>query len=392
MPACALPSMPRPGGLPASTSTSEVPAGESLEAALQRHLRRGLARTRARQHQIHQGALAFPAAVEQRQPAVAMAEEAHHRRHAVDRGDQLGRRAALGRAQRGTHVDQVAQHRDLQVRRALGDDAVMRDVALHEPGEPREISARGSSRNACRRAGRQVGEDHRLHHLYGLVADQPGARDTTQMGALAAERQHEPPREGLVGGSGQPVVVADPVTMRDGHHVALPALGRPAPFALDPVVDEVHGERRRGGIAAVTQVAQPGEAVQGVEPQRRRAFALPRRIGALRRHRADLAMGQQLAHRATAARPPDRPARDRARRRRSSWGCDGRASGNKTASPAATDRIGSGTGVPRLGERGSGWAGTRPPTDHRTGGNSATSVILLLAFGPALVAELLRGG
>ena len=112
--------------------------GEPLEAARQRHGRRALARARPRQHQVDQRAIGLPGAVEQGEPAVAVTEEAQQRRHAVDGGDDLGRRAALGRAEGRTHVDQMAQHRELQVRRALGHDAVVQHVALHEPGEPRQ--------------------------------------------------------------------------------------------------------------------------------------------------------------------------------------------------------------------------------------------------------------
>ena len=261
--------------------------GQPLEAALQRHRRRRLARAGARQHQIHQGALAFPAAVEQRQPAVAMAEEAHHRRHAVDRGDQLGRRAALGRAQRRTHVDQMAQHRDLQVRRALGDHAVMRDIALHELGEPREILLEALLEALAVAQEGYIGEDHRLQHQHRLVADQPGARDAAQMGALAAERR----ARSAPGSRDRPQRPASRSGGSSGR------CARPAPRASSSSGDQRHSRSiqsstrctasdGRRGIAAVAQVAQPGEAVQGIEPQRAdaaRAATADRRSAAPRR-------------------------------------------------------------------------------------------------------------
>ena len=49
-------------------------------------------------------------------------------------------------------------------------------------------------------------------------------------------------------------------------------------------------------IAAIAQVAQPGEAVQGIEPQRLGARAPPRRVVAFGRHGAGAAAGQKLAH------------------------------------------------------------------------------------------------
>ena len=269
---------------------------QALEAARQRHHRRALARAGTRQHQVGEGAVALPGAVEQRQSAVAVAEEAQHRRQPVDGGDQLGRRATLGRRQRRAHVQQVAQHGELKMRRALGHDAVMHDVALHEAGEPRQRLLQALLVALAVAQEGQVGKDQRLQRRDRLVADQAGARHALEMRALAGEREDQAGGEARIGRRRQPVVVADPRDDALGQDFAPPGGGRPAPFAIGPVVDQADGERGGGRIAAIAQVAQPGEAVQGIEPKRRSAGALPRRVGRFGRHRARAAARQELAH------------------------------------------------------------------------------------------------
>ena len=184
-----MPSMPRPGGLPASTITSEVPAArrwKPLASAIIGAASPEPERASTRSMKVRSP---LPGAVEQRQPAVAMAEEAQHRRHAVDGGDQLGRRAALGRRQRRAHVEQMAQHGELQMRRALGHDAVMHDVALHEPRQPRQRLLEALLVALAVAQEGQVGEDQRLQRRHRLVADQAGARRALEMRALAGERE-----------------------------------------------------------------------------------------------------------------------------------------------------------------------------------------------------------
>ena len=225
--------------------------GQPLEAARQRHRRRRLARARARQHEVHQGALAFPAAVEQREAAVAVAEEAQHRRHAVDRGDQLGRRAALGRAQRGAHVEQVAQHRDLQVRRALGHDAVVRRRSASRTwrAAPRFCSRLFSKRLPSRRKARSA----------KIIAFSAGTASWPISPVRAMRRRwarwrpsasDEARRESRIGRGGQPVVMADPVDHARGQHLALPA--SPATSAI-----RARSSRRPGCTASAAAEASP---------------------------------------------------------------------------------------------------------------------------------------
>ena len=247
--------------------------------------------------------------------------------------------------------------------------------------DSREASARGSSRSACRRAGRQVGEDERLQRRDGFVADQPGAGGAIEMGALAGERGDEAGGEGRVGGGGQPVVVADPGDHRSANTLRCQRRGRPARFALDPVVDQSHGERGAGRIAAIAQVAQPAEAVQGIEPQRAprpRAATADRRIGCTAPRRR-VSLAQQ------AGCSPDRPARYRAPRRRSFWACRSPGSGNKGGRRAASGRIcRSRWELPWSARPGTERMGRAPAVKGSPGRriSEATSVIFSVLFGP----------
>ncbi len=141
------------------------------------------------------------------------------------------------------------------------------------------------------------------------MADQARAHRALEMSALAGEREHEAGGEARIGGGRQPVVMADPGDDALGQDFAPPRHGRPAPFAIGPVVDQADGERGGGRIAAIAQVAQPAEAVQGIEPQRGSARALPWRVVVrIGRDGPRAAAGQKFAQQqALAARLIARP-------------------------------------------------------------------------------------
>jgi len=223
-----------------------------------------------------------------------MAEKAQHRRQAIDGGHQLGRRAPFRRGKGGAHVEQVTQHGELQMRRPLGHDAVMQDVALHELGEPRQRLLEALLEALAVAQEGEIREDQRLQRGNRLVPDQAGAHRPPEMGALAGEREHEARGEARIGSGRQPVVMADPRNDALGQHVAPPAHRRPTAFMVGPVVDQAGGERRSGRIAAVAQVTQPAKAVQRIEPEGSRPGPPPRRIFGVRHHRARAAARQKL--------------------------------------------------------------------------------------------------
>ena len=115
----------------------------------------GVGRTRGRpppgvgleQHPVDQPGLLLAGVVEQGQPAVAVAEKAQHRDHAVDGGLQAARRLLSGGREGGADIDQVAQNREMHRRAALVVAAVGADLAVElaiqqsePPSQPRRLA------------------------------------------------------------------------------------------------------------------------------------------------------------------------------------------------------------------------------------------------------------
>ena len=90
----------------------------------------------------------------------------------------------------------MAQHGDLQVRCALGNHAVVADIALHELGEPREVLLEAFLEALAVAQEGDVGEDQRLQRQHRLVADQTGARDAAQMARWRPSATDEAHRKG----------------------------------------------------------------------------------------------------------------------------------------------------------------------------------------------------
>ena len=72
--------------------------------------RRGTFRLRTGQHEVDHDAVFLDRIVEQREAAIAMAEEAQYRRHCLDRVAQRGWRLDAGGPQCAADIDQVAQY------------------------------------------------------------------------------------------------------------------------------------------------------------------------------------------------------------------------------------------------------------------------------------------
>src|SRR5712675_1909557 len=86
-------------------------AGMRVPVKAMRRLRRsGAFRLRTGQHEVDQDAVFLDRIVEQREAAVAMAEEAQYRRHCLDRVAQRGWRLDAGGPQCAADIDQVAQY------------------------------------------------------------------------------------------------------------------------------------------------------------------------------------------------------------------------------------------------------------------------------------------
>ena len=157
-----------------------------------------------------------------------------------------------------------------------------------------------------------------------------------------------------------------------------------------PVVDQADGERRQ---RRDRRNRADRAATRSRSGHRATASARPRCHGGspdLRRHGAELprARSSPITRRWPIAGSPGQVSGATAK---SCSGGRSPGSGNR-GGRAASDRTGSGTGVPGVGEEWSGWDGTRPPTGSPGRRDICDQRHSSSGFGPALVAELLRGG
>ena len=118
-----------------SASSSVRPRQHPFEAGVARALERATAGIGLGQHRVDHHRLALVGAVEQGEPAVAVAEEAQGRSHPVHRMLQGLRHLDPRRPQRRAQVDQVAQHGQMGRRAARGVAAVGQHLAIDLAGQ-----------------------------------------------------------------------------------------------------------------------------------------------------------------------------------------------------------------------------------------------------------------
>ncbi len=203
-----------------------------------------------------------PHAVEMREGAVPMPEQAHHGQHPVDGAQERLGRIDLAAGEHLAQGQQIEQQLDDDARIAAHMPAIGQDLALELAGEqatgPAQIAVEPLAAQA------RIAERNRCHEL--LIGQGAGAH-------LALEGSHMLPddsQETLVEGVIRPF--QDQRRLADeGHEPARRDLG----VAGDPLVAELRGDelvhqgagiglgqRRAGGA----QVAQPAEAVERLAP------------------------------------------------------------------------------------------------------------------------------
>ena len=101
-----------------------APRGEALEPGVARIGRRPRFAPRRLENRRRAGKGVFAAAVERREAAVAVAQGAQRRRHALDGLAQFGGRLAVGGAQDVAAVDEVGERREVNRRRTFAMTAV----------------------------------------------------------------------------------------------------------------------------------------------------------------------------------------------------------------------------------------------------------------------------
>ena len=122
----------RGGGAPASADHDRAPGLQAVEAASPPVQRRAAPRLALGEHQLDQRGRLLPRAVEQRQAAIAMAEQAQRLARALQhRGQRRRRRVHPGAVQQVADLDQVLhRQQELSRRAALDMAAIGVELAL----------------------------------------------------------------------------------------------------------------------------------------------------------------------------------------------------------------------------------------------------------------------
>ena len=205
-------------------------------------------------------------AVEVREGAVGVAEEAQHRHHAVDGGHQGRRRrqaaCRVGLAQR----QQVGQELDDHGRIAADVAAVGQDLAAEFLLEPacRLADEAGLVVDRQGKGGDGDGGEELGIALGGVEEPRP------QAAHLAHQRTQEAAVEAAIGRFQNERRLGDPGQHALGDDLAGKGHGRRPRLAADPVGHQRPGVLAGEGVVGGAQMAQPAEAVQIVLPGRRR--------------------------------------------------------------------------------------------------------------------------
>ena len=112
-----------------------APGLQALKACFGQFHRAAPTRLALRQDQIKQGRVFFPRAIEQRQAAIAMAEQAQSRCSAVQGCQQMRRRFHAHAMQQVADFDQVLQCRELLRRRTFNMPAIWQELAFDLGGQ-----------------------------------------------------------------------------------------------------------------------------------------------------------------------------------------------------------------------------------------------------------------
>ena len=243
----------------AAIDDQHAPAGlHPLKAAFGHRRRAAPAPAGLGQRQVYQGGKFLPRTVEQRQPAIAVAQHAQRRRHPLNGGRQHNRRLGLGRLQQRADFGQVLQRRQMRRRAPLH----MAAVAQHLPADFRRQEAQrpGQERGVLRQRNRgcdqtlQRGQRPRV-----LFLRREGRSERT---GITDQARHQLLAKQIIGGGREEIVMAEPG-------------GNPGADHIGPVDRRFVGRRRnpfrhqgtgpQPGIVGAkrAQIAQPGEAMRG---------------------------------------------------------------------------------------------------------------------------------
>ena len=255
-----------------------APGLEPLKARLGRCVEGPRAPTRALQQQVEVPGRPLQPAVEERQAAVAVAQQPQEGAHALDRQGQLSGRLFPGGVEQGAQVDQVAQHRHLGEGVALGLPAVQQHLTLQlllqkragarQQGLPARQGERRKAETLDR--GQQVG------------AGEPRGQHLGEVARLTAQRIDQGGLEGPLGIGGVVFEVTQDVGQPPPQHLRRPGEAVPAARVVRQPERGQIARLAAGLIAArAAQVAQPVESVQPLLPVARRLGRGPERLRVL---------------------------------------------------------------------------------------------------------------
>ncbi len=152
------------------------------------------------------GAVLLLGAVEQREPAIAVAQRAQRRPHALDRGGQAGGGLGLRGLQQRADFGEVLQGGKQRGGAALGVAAVRQ----HLPGDLLRQEAQRAGEEAAVLRQRDRGGDQPLERGQRATVQLLGRERRRQRAGVGDQAPHQLLAEPVVGGGEKEVVMAEP--------------------------------------------------------------------------------------------------------------------------------------------------------------------------------------
>ena len=167
------------------------------------------------QHQIDQGRLPFFRPIEQRQPAVAVAQHPQRRRHALDGRGQRRRLLHLARLQQCADFREVLQRPEVGRRTALGVAAVRQHLPADLLGQ--EAEGAGEKRAMLRHG--DAGDDQPLERGQSARVELFGRQRGREAARVGQQPRHQLLAEPVIGGGREEVVMPEPGGDAGADHV-----------------------------------------------------------------------------------------------------------------------------------------------------------------------------
>ena len=266
----------KPGGGPAPAwrrpgihNDHGAPGLQALKAGFRQFQRAPPARLALRQHQIKQSRVFFPRAIEQRQAAIAMAEQAQSGGSTVQSGQQMRRRFHSHAMQQVADFNQVLQRRELLRRGAFNMPAIGQELTLDLGGQEADgtlqigvfFQSDSSSKRALQR--------HQSAAM--LIFRRQGA---DQIACILRQALHHLAAENIFSRGREEIPMAEPGgNPRTDHFGRIGDIFFPA--GLQPIGGERTGAQPCSISSKRAQIPHPGEPMGRSAPGGGGAFTTP---------------------------------------------------------------------------------------------------------------------